>query len=550
MELFADILLGLLLFFAPFSFAATEPWAFSILQSGIVAVFILVATKKSFTITPLLKPVLFILGFLAAYSFVQSFNQVAVSNGAELYPTTLIRLFTLEHTSLFLTWAVLAFSVSQLSYTSEDMRKYMRVITICGLAVMLCVAVFPAGGYIKLMSGRVYNGVGPFFNRNHAAVFMGMISVILLYLGISRIYRRRNATKFSSRFITKQICISITFIGLIIAILATKSRGGSASTLAGILCFAAMSSWILADSLKKKLIGVSAVAITAACLAGLIISNSDSINRYANRERPEYTRTQLYTSVPKILKDWPVWGIGTGSAPIAIPVYTEKLHDYVDRFHNDWLEIIADTGIFGIVMLSGGLAWFIFAAWRVLKRAEKTEKLAFAALSSAMLVMLLGSFVDFHFFIPSNAYLFFMLTGLLCSSAIDQRYKKVKSSMTDRILMAVIIIVSCITPLKKAAAWRLYQFGRELKAAQRFEYYEKALRLYPSPEFASKVGRAYLDISRIESDSLTAGNYREKAREIEKDFRTKYPFDPAIAMLSRECSDNKGKNKNEKKQKI
>ena len=192
-------------------------------------------------------------------------------------------------------------------------------------------------------------------------------------------------------------------------------------------------------------------------------------------------------------------------------------------------------------MLSGGLAWFMFIAWRVLKKMEKTEKLAFAGISSAMLVMLLGSFVDFHFFIPSNAYLFFMLAGLLCSSAIDQHYKKVKSSMTDRILMAVIIMLSCITPLKKTAAWRLYQFGRELKAAQRFEYYEKALCLYPSPEFASKVGMAYLDISRIESDSVKSGNYRERAREIEKDFRTKYPFDPAIAMLSRECSDNKRK---------
>ncbi|MCR4819782.1 MAG: O-antigen ligase family protein [Elusimicrobiales bacterium] len=550
MEIFANTLLGLLLFFAPFSFAATEPWSFSILQSGIVIVFILVATKKRFMIPPLLKPVLFMLGFLAVYSFVQSFTQVSVSNGSELYPTTLIRLFTLEHTSLFLTWTVLVFSISQLSGTSEDMRRYMRIITLCGLAVMLCVAVFPGGGYIKLMSGRTYNGVGPFFNRNHAAVFMGMISVIMMYMGISGIYRHRNATKFSSRFITTQACISITFIGMIIAIIATRSRGGSASTLAGILCFAAMSILILSNSLKKKIIGVSAVAVTAACLAGLIITNSDSINRYAHRERPEYTRTQLYTSVPKILKDWPIWGIGTGSAPIAIPAYTEKLHDYVYRFHNDWLEMIAGTGIFGFSVLLCGFLWFALTARKILKRMEKNEKLAFAGLSSAMLVMLLGSLVDFHFFIPSNAYLFFMLTGLLCSRAIDQHYKTVKSSRTDRILMAVIIIISCITPFKKAAAWRLYQFGKELKAAHKFEYFEKALRLYPSPLFASKVGLAYLDTSRIESDLGKARNYKERAMEIEKHFRTKYPFDPAIALLSRKCSDNKGGIKNEKKQNI
>ena len=124
MERFADILLILLLFFAPFSFAATEPWAFSILQSGIAAVFILVAAKRKFTVSPLLKPVLFMLGFLAAYSFAQSFMQVPVSNGAKLYPTTLIRIFTLEHVSLFLTWMVLVFSVSQLSGTPEYMRRY------------------------------------------------------------------------------------------------------------------------------------------------------------------------------------------------------------------------------------------------------------------------------------------------------------------------------------------------------------------------------------------------------------------------------------------
>ena len=542
MERFADILLILLLFFAPFSFAATEPWAFSILQSGIAAVFILVAAKRKFTVSPLSKPVLFMLGFLAAYSFAQSFMQVTISNGAKLYPTTLIRIFTLEHVSLFLTWMVLVFSVSQLSGTPEYMRRYMRAAALCGLAVTLCIAVFPNGGYIKLMSGRVYNGMGPFFNRNHAAVFIGMAAVIQLYLGISGIYCSRRDMQ-DSRRIYKQIFMFLVFAGLLAAVIATRSRGGSVSTLTGILCFAAMSVLILADSLKKKIIGISAVALAAACSAVLIISNSDSINRYAHRERPEYTRTQLYVSVPKILKDWPVWGIGAGSAPIAIPVYTEKLYDYVEHFHNDWLEIAAETGIFGISVIIAGLIWFLFTALNVLKRAEKEEKLSFAGLSSAMLVMLIGSFVDFHFFIPSNAYLFFMLAGLLCSSAIDQQHKQTKSSAADRIFMAIILIVSYITPMKKAAAWRFYQFGRELKASQRFEYYEKGLRLYPSPMFASKAGRAYLDSSSIESDPEKAKNYQERAKEIERDFRIKYPFDPAIALLSKECAVNKKGNK-------
>lgn len=537
MKQYTNILIFILLFFAPFSFAAVEPWAFSMLQLGIITAFILISVKHRFVLTTLLKPVLFGLFFLAFYSFIQAIWPVTInSNVPVFHPITIMRLYTLEHVSLFLTWLALVFIVSQLNSSEDTLRKYLRAIALCGLSIMLCMLIFPNGQYIKLLTGLAYKGIGPFFNRNHAAVFMGMSAIVSAYIAISEICVYKNCVQHlnKKRFITEQIFIWSAFAGLLISIAATRSRGGNAATLAGLLIFAFLSSLILPNTQKKRLISASCAGMLAILSAYFIVANSDKINHFANRERPEHTRTQLCTAVPKILHDYPIWGIGIGAGPEVIPAYTEKLHERVERFHNDWFEIMVGAGILGTLILAGTILCFAMRIFKLTKKLEKKDKLTVAAIISAMSVMLLGSFVDFHFFVPANAYLFFLLLGLLCSPVLGSPAKIIKPNDLSKIFTMALLLLACILPFRKAIAWRCYQLGKDLKNESRLEYYNKGLKAYPSPKYAVQTGREYLKLGRKTNNALQASEYIEKSKLIDKTFLETYPKDPDLRLLQME----------------
>jgi O-antigen ligase len=114
------------------------------------------------------------------------------------------------------------------------------------------------------------------------------------------------------------------------------------------------------------------------------------------------------------------WGLGTFADvyPQFRSFYTNQL---VNRAHNDYLELLTDTGIlgFGIGM------WFLVATLRPALRKSKTWSgdvngaVALAALLGISAI-LVHSFVDFNLQIPANAMLFYVLCTV---AAADTRFR-------------------------------------------------------------------------------------------------------------------------------
>ncbi len=537
MDAFLKIFLAGLLFFITFAFAGTEPWAFSILQASIVlGLLALVFSRRALLITPPMKPVLFTLGFLILLALIQCCFPQTLLEKPTWHPVTLMRLFTLEHVCLFATYMALFLWVPQLLQSSRSLRLFAMLIALCGLAVALCALCFPDGEYIRLLAGR-RGGIGPFLNRNHAGAFMGMSAILTLgYLSVSFLDGSRFAANGrKSQFYLRQGFFILVFIGLCAGVIYTRSRGGMLALFSGIFCYAFLCAGFIARQPKNRLKWLAVVTAVLLIFSGWVFTHTKEINIFARRATgaSEETRKMLYRAALDILQERPVWGIGLGAMPVVISPYMERqLNQYVDRLHSDWLEILLGTGYVGFVPVLAGMLWFIWLVLRRIAKLETKKKFLFASLLSALLVMALGCTVDFDFFIPAVAFLFFLILGMVCSPSYHKGHiHNIYCSWQLRLVLLVLCLAICWLPLQKTIAWRLRQFGRGFKAESQLQAYQQALSHYPSPRYALYLGTAYLNHSVYTEDASQKEQWRRQAHALAEQYLQKYPKEKELSRL-------------------
>jgi len=537
MDLFLKMLLGALLFFAPFSFAAAEPWAFSVLQGGVfLSLLLLVFSRRRVYLTPLLKPVFFTLGFLALYALVQCVAPQTLLDAPAPYPSTLMRLYTLEHASLFVTYLGLAFLVSQLADCSETVGKFILAAGVCGVLVALCATCLPPGEYIYALTG-VRGGFGPFLNRNHGGIFLASCAVLCLgwWCAAFKNPAARCGAGGKNVFYFRQILGGLAVAGMGTAAVFSRSRGGMLSLACGVFCFAFLCAGLVPEDWKKRVkFSVLAGAALAVC-ACWAWTHVDEINAFAHRTTGAsvQTRRVLYRAAGKMLQDYPLWGIGVGALPVAVTSYMDTtVNEYVERLHGDWLEILTGVGYVGGVFILFGLGWFAYAALKRTRRLETLKKIRFAALLSALVVTAAGAGADFPFFIPGDAFIFFVVLGLACSPVFwKRRTEEIPVSAAVRAAAAAVCLAAFIIPLGKTAAWRMFVFGRNLKPETRLRYYEKGLSYYPGPHFAVRLGNSYYNASLGADTPEEAARLRALANQTAVEYLQKYPKDKELSAL-------------------
>ena len=116
----------------------------------------------------------------------------------------------------------------------------------------------------------------------------------------------------------------------------------------------------------------------------------------------------------RIFLDHPVLGTGLGTIQMVFPPY-DSLYDgrVVNHSHNDYLEVLAETGILGGLCC----AWFLTVLLlESLKGLENLQTSFNSALNLSGLIgcsgLLVHSLVDFNLHIPANALLFFVAAHL------------------------------------------------------------------------------------------------------------------------------------------
>ena len=125
-------------------------------------------------------------------------------------------------------------------------------------------------------------------------------------------------------------------------------------------------------------------------------------------------RVSMIRGAAHVFEDHPIDGAGLGALVAVYPRY-ETLYDgkLVDHVHNDYIEMLAETGLLGGIC---GLAflWILFRQARTCYAAEQGHfsRGLHAGAIAGLCGILLHTFVDFNLHIPSNSLLFLVLAHL------------------------------------------------------------------------------------------------------------------------------------------
>jgi O-antigen ligase len=281
---------------------------------------------------------------------------------------------------------------------------------------------------------------GPFVNHNNFAGYVEMIAPIPVALILKRAVRGEWALLFG---------FAAAMMGL--AVVMSLSRGGMISLVAGLMFVVAFGfkgsrEWGVGSKewgmgKRKSPIPIPLAASRAGAIIVMLITigagvwwiGADSVIQRVEKSRvaPKsmdagrgetffQSRGWIWRDTAAMIRDRWALGVGIGAYETAYPIYSS--HDgtlVVGQAHNDYLQIMADAGIFGAVIA----VWFIFLVTRDALRASRhrSRVMSGTALGATggMFALLVHSLFDFNFQIPSNALLFLVLTSVVSRIASE-----------------------------------------------------------------------------------------------------------------------------------
>ena len=387
-----------LIAFGILSHGAVEEWARAVLETGAGVLFLAwsintyLHRREQVALSPLLPPLL----ALALLALVQLVFHLTVS-----------RYHTRTELQLLLCYIIILFLATQAFRTVADWRTLVWFLMAFGFLVAIfgILQQLTFNGKLYWFREMRYGGIpfGPYVNRNHFAGFAEMIiPVAMVSLAMGRVRRER------------WLIVALFALLPIGALFLSASRGGIVSFGAELV--------IIALVMALRRVGGTHVLAGGAVLllAFLFVSwlgVGQILDRFSSMHSLEVTagkRGAMRQDAWRIFRDHPAVGTGLGTLQIVYPAY-ETLYDgrVVTHAHNDYLEALAETGVFGGVIC----AWFLFVLFsKSVSALLQIDKPFAAALHLAGLAactaFLVHSLVDFNLHIPGNALLFFVMAHL------------------------------------------------------------------------------------------------------------------------------------------
>jgi len=125
-------------------------------------------------------------------------------------------------------------------------------------------------------------------------------------------------------------------------------------------------------------------------------------------------RLRTWSGTTALIQNYLLTGTGPGTFAAAYPAYQIPGKPILSVYaHNDYLQFVADTGIFIIPVILWGLFFLFKSGFTKLKsQSRQTQGLALGAMAG-MVAIAIHSFSDFNLHIPANTVLFVVLAGTL-----------------------------------------------------------------------------------------------------------------------------------------
>ena len=402
-----------LLMFGPLAFGAVEPWSILILETGSALLALLWLARQLMSgeinihANPLFLPMLAFAGLILT----QLLTGLTAS-GHE----------TISEAVLYCAYGVLVFLVTQTLRRSSQVRNVAAILAAYGIAIALFAllqGVAPNGKIYWLriphLGGRIY---GPYVNHNHYAGLMEMLVPIPLVISLSRIAADK-----------ARIAAGVAAAIMVGTIFLSASRGGMLSVFAEL----AVMGLILLRQKRSLRIAVAASTFVVVLFSLLVwlggkelTHTVGSISREAREEISGGVRLSIAKDGIRMFTRRPVLGWGFGTFPVVYPQFRSFYTNFfVNEAHNDYVQLLAEMGLAGFVIM----LWFLLGVFRharrkVAKWTTDTSGAAAVACTLGIIGILFHSLVDFNLQIPANAALFYVFCSIAAAPPFLQRQRK------------------------------------------------------------------------------------------------------------------------------
>ena len=246
------------------------------------------------------------------------------------------------------------------------------------------------------------SAVGLFANRNHASV---LLACLLPMLAVFAATAKGSADEKYSR----QLFAAAIAIVLVPLILVTGSRSGLLSALLGLLgAFLLYQKPEFAAVAKPRKVRSKAWATPiltgtiAVCLGltSLFLSRAESVTRLFTQTQGEEGRSEIWPVAIDLFWKYFPWGSGSGSFVEVYQILEPAgllNSTYLNRAHNDWLEIAVTMGLPGILLLALATFGFLQRSVVLWRRMDHTRRsVQFARMAGIIMVIIaVASITDY-----------------------------------------------------------------------------------------------------------------------------------------------------------
>lgn len=310
-------------------------------------------------------------------------------------------------------------------------RLAALVIGLCALALVL--------GFLQAIQGpqsalRLFTftnpteAVGFFANRNH---FASQLYTALIFAAVWFAFTAKNFVRFrdfDSRAIFWLAAATVLLIGIIAGLALARSRAGillAAAAIAGILAMfwvdRRASKTVESSStrfMRLTMLGTLGAAVLFAAQFGL----HRVLTRFEGDPLSDLRFTLSSATLETALANLP-FGTGIGSF-VRVYLVTEDPNAlfgaYANRAHNDWIELLLETGLFGIAIAVLFLWWFArkaIAVWRPISAEDPERHLTLQrAATLVILLLLMHSLVDYPLRTTAMACIFAFTCAILVAA--------------------------------------------------------------------------------------------------------------------------------------
>lgn len=389
-----------ILVFGPLAFGAVEPWSMALLHIGASAAFLLWLlanlTSRSGSIE---LQAIHLPPFLFACLII----------GQIFFRRTVYHHETVTEFLNYVAYGLVFLIATDLFRNEREARLLCLTLAILGffLAFLGSVQEFTSPGKLYWVRTPREGGpiFGPYVNRNHYA---GVMELLFPFAVLGSLKPGPS--------LSKRVMLGFAALLMIATVFLCASRGGFVCVVLQSVLLGMMLLW----RSRRLTLVVSLTLLFIVTGAFGIWLGSDQLLGRLGKIGDDAGRVQIAKDSIRMFEQHPVTGWGLGTFPIAYPKYRTFATDlFVNEAHNDFVQLLVETGVLGF---AAGIGLLVLVYIRGLRKINRTlfgswRSVAVGASLVGVTGLAVHSLFDFNLQIPANALLFYVLCAVAGSTS-------------------------------------------------------------------------------------------------------------------------------------